>query len=403
MRSWLALFVLITNLGFFQPMAPERDSVEINRLEASYHFGEEITFHAQITPLDHVMGAYLFLQPTGDQTRTEKIVPGLDGQINFFYDLTQKPIRPFTKITYWLQAVLDQGSPISSDKLSFDYEDNRFAWQQLDGGNFQVRWITGDMVFGQAILNAAQRGLRSAVSILPAALPIPTKIYVYPNATDLQGASLDHQSWAAGHAMVDLGTISISIAPGAEQEIELDRQIPHELMHILTYQAAGDSYQRLPVWFTEGTASLAETTPNPDYQSALNQAVASRTLIPFASLCNAFPSDASGAFLSYAQSASFIRFIREKYGTPALQKMITGYQNGLGCEDGVNAALGSSLEQLDHRWQQETQGVDTGSLAIQNLSPYLISGLLLIFLPVGFGLSSRRKAKNTVPSRETAK
>lgn len=62
MRSWLALFVLITNLGFFQPMAPERDSVEINGLEASYHFGEEITFHAQITPLDHVMGAYLFLQ-----------------------------------------------------------------------------------------------------------------------------------------------------------------------------------------------------------------------------------------------------------------------------------------------------------------------------------------------------
>jgi hypothetical protein len=403
MRSWLALFVLITNLGFFQPMALGSGSVEINELEASYHFGEEITFHAQITPLDHVTEVYLFLQPTGDQTRTEKIVPGSNGQINFIYDLVQKPIRPFTKITYWLQIMLDKGSPISSDKLSFDYEDNRFVWQQLDGGNFQVRWIKGDVVFGQAILNAAQRGLRSAASILPGALPVPTKIYVYPNATDLQGASLDHQSWAAGHAMVDLGTISISIAPGAEQEIELDRQIPHELMHILTYQAAGDSYQRLPVWFTEGTASLAETTPNPDYQSALNQAVASRTLIPFASLCNAFPSDASGAFLSYAQSASFIRFIREKYGTPALQKMITGYQNGLGCEDGVNAALGSSLEQLDHRWQQETQGVDTGSLAIQNLSPYLISGLLLIFLPVGFGLSSRRKAKNTVPSRETAK
>ena len=394
MQSWLALLLLLANIGFFQPLTPGSNTVEIIGMEASsYQFGEKISFHAQLTHLDQVKEVYLFLEPGGEQPRTEKISPAADGQINFDYDLTQKPIRPFTTVTYWLQVISTNGDSISSAKQSLNYEDNRFTWQKLDTGNLQVRWISGDLIFGQAILNAAQRALRSDESLLPATLPNPTRIYVYPNATDLQGAMLDQLSWVAGHAIVDQGTITISVAPGPEQDYELDRQIPHELMHILTYQVAQDGYQRLPVWFTEGLASLAETTPNPDYQSALTQAVDTQTLIPIASLCNAFPPDASGAFLAYAESASFVRYIHQKYGTTAFQKLITNYQNGLGCEEGVNAALGSSLEQFDHRWQQEVLGVDTGSLAVQNLAPYLISGLLLFVLPLGFGLSIRQKEK----------
>jgi hypothetical protein len=360
----------------------------------SYHFGDKISFQAQITHPEQIKDVFLFLEPSGEQPRTEKIIPAANGQVNYEYDLSQKPVRSFVTITYWLQVVSTGGESITSPKQTLNYEDNRFTWQSLDTGNLQIRWITGDRAFGQAILNAAQRALHSAESLLPAALPNPTRIYVYPTATDLQGAMLDQLSWVAGHAIVDLGTITISVTPGPEQDYDLDRQIPHELMHVLTYQAAGAGYQRLPEWFTEGLASLAEINPNPDYQSALTQAVDTRTLIPIASLCNAFPQDASGAFLAYAQSASFVRYIYQKNGTTGFQKLISNYQNGLGCEEGVNAALGISLEQFDHRWQQEVLGVDTASLAFQNLAPYLISGLLLMALPLSFGLLMHKKTKN---------
>jgi hypothetical protein len=396
MQSWLALVLLLANFGFFQPQAPGNNPVTINGMGIeSYHFGDKISFQAQLTHPELVKEVYLFLEPSGEQPRTEKITPTADGQIKYDYDLTQKPIRSFVTITYWLQAITTGGDTVSSIKQNLNYEDNRFIWQSLDTGNLQIRWINGDRAFGQAILNAAQRALHSDELLLPATLPNPTRIYVYPTATDLQGAMLDQLSWVAGHAIVDLGTITISVTPGPEQNYDLDRQIPHELMHVLTYQVAGEGYQRLPVWFTEGLASLAETNPNPDYQSALTQAVDTRTLIPMAGLCNAFPQDASGAFLAYAQSASFVRYINQKNGTTGFQKLISNYQNGLGCEEGVNAALGSSLEQFDHRWQQEVLGVDTASLAVQNLAPYLISGLLLIALPLGFGLLMNKKSKKT--------
>jgi hypothetical protein len=394
MQSWLALVLLLANFGLIQPQSTGNDPVEITGMRvATYAFGEKITFQAQITHPEQVKEVFLFLEPSGEQPRTERITPAADGQVKFDYDLKQKPIRPFSTVKYWMQAVITSGETISSLQQTLNYEDNRFTWQALDTGNLQVRWISGDRAFGQAILNAAQRALKSAESLLPAPLPNPTRVYVYPTSTDLQGAMLDQLSWVAGHAIVDLGTITISVAPGPEQDYDLDRQLPHELMHILTYQAAGDGYQRLPTWLTEGLASLAEITPNPDYQSSLTQAVDTSTLIPMSSLCNGFPQEASGAFLAYAQSASFMRFIYQKYGTPGFQKLITNYQNGLGCDEGVNAALGSSLEQFDHRWQQEVLGVDTGSLAVVNLAPYLVSGLLLMALPLGFGLFMRQRSR----------
>jgi hypothetical protein len=393
MRGWLALLLLITNVGLFQLQSPGTDAIEINDLGASFLFGDTITFHARISPVEQIQDIYLYLQPTGEQPRTEKIFIDPSGELSYQYSLAEKPIRPFADVSYWLRVVNPGGSQIQSEKKSFNYEDNRFTWQALDDANFQVRWISGDLVFGQAVLNAAQRGLQSASSILNVKALAPIKIIVYANSGDLQTAlSIGTQTWIAGRASPDLNTIIISIAPSPEQELELDRQLSHELTHILTYAAAGTDYQRLPFWLIEGLASLAETTPNPDYKVAITQAEETNTLLPFTSLCNAFPSDASGAFLSYAESASFVQFLYQKFGSTVFPRLIKSYQNGLGCEEGFNATLGSSLEQMDVRWQQERLGIDTSSLAIQNLAPYLISALILICLPLGYSISNRKKA-----------
>jgi len=402
MRGWLALLVLITNFGFFRLQAPGNNAVEITDLGASYQFSDKITITARITPVDQIQELYLYLQPAGEQPRTEKISANAAGEVSYIYNLSEKPIQPFSDVTYWLRVVNPGGSQVQSDKLSFSYDDNRFTWQTLEDSNFQVRWISGDLVFGQAVLNSAQRGLRSAAAILPGKAPSPIKIIVYANATDLQAAlSIGTQTWVAGRASPDLNTIIISVTPSPEQDLELDRQISHEIMHLLTYAAAGADYQRLPVWLTEGLASLAEITPNPDYKVAITQAEETHSLIPITSLCNAFPSEASGAFLAYAQSASFVQYLYQKFGSSVFPKLIKSYQNGLGCEEGVNAALGISLEQIDVRWQQERLGLDTGSLAIQNLAPYLVSGLVLICLPLGFSFASRKKSPKSPPVQET--
>ena len=86
------------------------------------------------------------------------------------------------------------------------------------------------------------------------------------------------------------------IEPGANQSIFMEQRIPHELMHVMLYRSIGAGYKDLPTWLREGTATLAEVNPNPDYDRVLANAGANNTLIPLKDLCISFPPNADTAF-----------------------------------------------------------------------------------------------------------
>jgi hypothetical protein len=221
--------------------------------------------------------------------------------------------------------------------------------------------------------------VQQAQTLLKADPPAPVRLYAYTSASDLQTAlQMTSQPWVSGHASPELGIILVSIPAGPEKTLELERQIPHEIMHLIQYQVMGSSYTQQPVWLVEGMASLAELYPNPEYSRVLDTTAKNQQLLPFSSLCTSFPREANGAFQAYAQSESFVRFIQRKYGLSGLRNLMAQYQNGMGCEEGVSAALGVSLNQLEYRWQQEALGVNVSGLVLSNLSPYLILGFLLL-------------------------
>jgi ABC-type uncharacterized transport system permease subunit len=139
-------------------------------------------------------------------------------------------------------------------------------------------------------------------------------------------------------------------------------------------------------------ASLAELYPNPEYERVLQKAIDNKSLLPMEALCPAFPREASGAFLSYAQSASFVRFIHQNYGTSGLKNLMLHYQDGLGCSEGAQAALGSSLQQLENRWHMEALKINVQVLALQNLAPYILILLLVTVPPAAAALFTRKKA-----------
>jgi Peptidase MA superfamily len=289
------------------------------------------------------------------------------------------------------------GDSINSPRYAFDYEDNRFAWQRLEKGLFHIHWVAGDLVFGQEAENVAEKGLSSIQNLIPLATPVdPFEIYLYPHAKDLQDSlEIGGEPWVAGHASPDLGVVLVSIPIGPEQELNMEQQIPHELAHVMLYQKTGEKYASIPVWLSEGFASLAEVYPNADYSRALDVARQNQSLLPMDSLCQAFPRDASGAFLAYAQSASFTRFIQQNYGSSGLNRLIQSYMDGLGCSEGIMTALGVTLRSLDTQWEQEVLGINVQAVAWQKLSPYLgLFGLLLVFTLIpGFLIALRGKEK----------
>ena len=266
------------------------------------------------------------------------------------------------------------------------YSDDRFTWSQRSGEFVRVHWYEGDEAFGDALLDTARRSLNEVNTLIPAPMTVPVDVYVYASAADLQSALfLGGEAWQGGHANPKLGVVMVAIPPGPEQSIDMETLIPHELAHVVLYRSVGDGYSALPVWLSEGIASLAELYPNPDYDQALNTASQNGSLLPIVELCDTFPPDASRAYLAYAESQSFVRFLRDSYGTPALFSLTSAYANGLNCEQGAVRALNTSLVSLDARWRESELGANVVGVFFRAMLPYLgLFGLLLLIPIIGF-------------------
>jgi hypothetical protein len=391
--------ILILLGSLFLAVVPVQGQAGIEFINpgVDYQFGNQVLFHVQIQSGVPPLEVYLFFQSQGESTQIKKQLPAGDGVISYLLDLQEGLLRPFAQITYWFSAINADGDTFTSQPYSFQYEDNRFTWQTLLTESFQIHWIEGDLAFGQKIENVAERSLASIQNLVSIQAPIsPLQIYVYAHAIDLQESlELGGESWVAGHASPDLGIVLVSIPTGQDQELIMEQQIPHEMAHVLLFQKMGANYSNLPVWFSEGFASLAELYPNSDYSQSLDTAVQKTSLLGISSLCLSFPVETSQVFLAYAESKSFTQFLKQNFGSSGLESLIQEYADGLGCKEGIDAAFHFSLDSLEKRWKQEVLGIDLAAQAWKNLTPYLaLLGLLVLglILPGILGISHRKSS-----------
>ena len=383
MRRIVITFVsLVTLLVFAQP-ARAQSAVDVTEVGTAYTFGEEITFTARFQAPVAIREAYLSFQAEGDQnTHVFPLSLDADGRSEYRYSVADGRMRPFVHVDFWYHLLLADGETFDSPHYSFNYDDNRFPWQKLEDGQVRVFWYAGDMLFGQAAFDAAHAGLQAVQVLVPVPSSEPIDIYIYSSAADVQNVlNLGGYAWVAGHASADLGVVLVSIAPGENQSMEMTRQIPHELAHVLLYRLVGTSYASLPSWLVEGIASQVEQYPNADYVQVLSLASQNEALLPISDLCGLFPADASGAILAYAESGSFTHFLHSTYGTSGLQTLVRAYADGLSCDQGARRAFGLPLSQLDLRWRRATFGENLSSAALQNLLPYLAILLIILIIP----------------------
>jgi hypothetical protein len=389
---------MLLGLASSSLVAQAQAGVQIIDAQAEYIFGEKISFEASIQFEEPIRQVTLFIRPEG-QTDTQ-ILPAVvvsDGRIQTSYDLNEHPLRVFSHISYWYQVELQNGETYESSHFNLFYEDNRFDWETLEQGPFHVHWYSGDVAFAQDVLNTAMGGLTQVQSILPLSAPEMLDIYVYRNTQDMQASlRLSGQNWIAGHADPDLGVIMVSLPPGPEQQLEMERQIPHELMHVMLYQSTGNSYNKLPAWFIEGLASISELYPNPDYLALLENANENSSLIPITALCKAFPTDAPSALLAYAEAASFTRYLYNQFGTPGLEDLRTQYAAGVNCERGAEQALGTPLNRLESQWRRDTFANKALSNLLKDLAPWVVLLIALLAAPLILIL----RALGDLPARE---
>ena len=370
--------------------AQAQSGVEVLDQDVQFTFAEEINFKLDLSSDTEVTGINLVLQVPGYPSFVGEVLPSPSGQARFVYDLTQRPLPAFSKITYSYHITLGTGEVVETPEYSFTYLDNRYHWQELIQDPFRIYWYEGELNLAQEILDAAVQGQEQVLNLLQQPKDDQQiSIFVYNSENELQSSLASvGQSWVGGHADPVLGSVVVSLPPGVDQSLEIQRLIPHEITHISLYRYMGTEYEYLPAWFKEGLASTMEVYSLPEYALTLERAAKEGGFIPMAHLCVAFPTDPELALLSYAQSESFLDYIQQEYGTQGLQAMILAYDQGVSCERGVEVGLGTSFDSLEKEWKRDTFSKDIYLTYI-----YILGGVLLILI-ISLGVFVYNKVKD---------
>jgi hypothetical protein len=353
----IASVVLALGLVRASP-AVAADGITVVESKASHSFAQQVVFTLRATSDAEVVQVYLFFRATGDDQADSvglTVEPVREISVNYVHDLRLSPLPPFATVTFWWQIDDAAGDRLTTEPQRFEYTDNRFHWEQLSANEVTVHWIEGhgDPAFGQAALDISRASLEEINAELLAPLPESVAIYIYDAQHNLDAAMmLAGREWVGGQAHPELGIVVVA-SPFEEAYISrMMRYIPHEITHLLVYQAATSTgYRYVPEWLDEGLATANERLPTPEYAVILEEARLKDQLLPLQDLCVPFSPDSQTAYLAYAQSASVVQFIRERYGVEGIRALLAAYANGARCAGGVQEALNISLSGLETAWR----------------------------------------------------
>jgi hypothetical protein len=344
---------------WLSPTVGLRDGPWIETYPGGISFGGRLNFSACIHTSESISTSRLILEYGSSRyVFSPRQTESPDG-----YSLTaeeatvsQTPF-PFSSGKYWWEADFPSGEILASPVQTFFYSDSRFSWNRSEINKIILYSIglapdaTGDI----ADLTLLSLGTVSAEWETP--IPDSITLAVYPNQADFQSALGSRvRGWEGAVSSPEERVIIVAAAPGAEGRKTLAVLIPHEVTHVLLGAKWGAAYSSLPLWLAEGLASGYEMEPRPKAEQALMEAADAGTLISIRALCGVFPSMEGPALLAYAESKSFVTYLKGTYGLPAMRNAAAAYASGADCGRGIEDAIGKPLEDLESDWRVTLTG-----------------------------------------------
>ena len=350
----LFLLVLLVSLSAPHPVGSQQ-VVQIEARPAVGHFPEEILFPvvAESTAAD-IASLELSYRVVGE-AYTRSRWPELDSarkvDLSYRMDTQVDHYPPGTEFHYYWTATDAAGNVIDSEEQVFVYQDDRFDWYTLSTERVAVYWYMGEDSFGQELLDTAVRALDRLEREAGVQAKRQISIHVYGQGSDFRGAlGPNSPEWIGGQAMPPLALIIAYIRPSDPEYREIRRMIPHELSHVVLYQATSNPYTANPNWLEEGIAVHNQEVADAEFPFLVEEAALEGRLIPLRALAASFPSDPDLAILSYAESVSIVEFILEQYGEEGLSALVDVFAEGETSEVAVQRALGVSLDDLEAQW-----------------------------------------------------
>jgi len=259
-------------------------------------------------------------------------------------------LPPGSSVEYWWKIADDGGDKVETVPAQVQFDDIRYDWRTLTEGAVTLYWYSGNDDFARELMAAAQDALQRLAEDTGAELERPARLYIYASSGDLQGSMIYPQEWTGGVAFTRYGTMAIGIS---SNNIEWGKDaIAHELTHLVIHQITLNPYNSLPVWLDEGLAMRSEGLLEPQFSTALGEAIATDSLISVQSLSSPFSAYSGEAVLSYAQSHSLVEYLISDYGQAEMFELLTTFKQGSGYDDALEAVYGFDMDGLDELWRE---------------------------------------------------
>jgi tetratricopeptide (TPR) repeat protein len=155
------------------------------------------------------------------------------------------------------------------------------------------------------------------------------------------------------------GTVVALASPRATNKpFNWARVLKHEVVHVITLQQTGFN---IPHWYTEALAVESEGYPRPQEwnKMLLERVPARKKLLNLDTINLGFirPNEPEDRQMAYCQAQLYARYMLERFGPDALQKMLDAYRRGLTTDRAVKACFDVEKADFEAKYLEYLDGV----------------------------------------------
>jgi len=313
-----------------------------------------ITFEQSVSGLEAATEIEVVIRTEGSETPLVVLVevPARTSQtLTYELDFSAGGAVPSTSFTAHWRLTLASGEVVLSPPVTVTYDDDRFAWQTLEGNVVRMHWYEGTAAFGREALRIAEAGVADAAALLGVDEREPIDFYVYADVGpfyDVLGPASREN--VGGVAYAGVRVLLAQIDPSSIGASWIRSVIPHELTHVVFDSAVSNPYHFPPKWLNEGLAVYQSEGYTSKYRNDVGAAVDGGTLMPLDAISGQFPTTLARFSLAYGESVSAVDFLVRAFGRDELVQLIRSYADGVSDDQAFEAALGIDVAEFQAAW-----------------------------------------------------
>ncbi len=220
-------------------------------------------------------------------------------------------------------------------------------WNELRDGEFNIYYEGPDQKYAELLAGWYSEQLADFAAKLGVRTPRNVRVFIAPNEARFRYLTRGLPEWTGG-AVYPRERVVVLLSPDAKYGINQFKAVAlHEGVHLLT-ELDGNSH--LPKWMAEGLAVYMSGETIFRRPSKLARAVVFDKTLTLEQIEGVLLLGPEDARLAYLESVSFVEYLVNEYGWPAIAQLVKGFRSGKDAETLFHEVTGRDYFTVEAAW-----------------------------------------------------